>query len=357
MVYWDTLTGFGLRISQGGSKSFIVVYGVNRKKNTIGRYPIISLSEARIEAKRILAEHVLGKHKYDPISYEDALERYLAQCGDKNSLNTVADYKRMLNSFKFRKTLLSDITQYEVFSRIEGLRGHPYAQNYHFSTIATFFRWAVIHQLLERSPIEGIPKPNKVLSRDHVLTVDELKAVYQHALGYEHLYGNVVALCLLTGQRKGEIASLQWDWIDSKEKTITLPAKAVKSSRLHTFPYGKLTTKILKTIPQDSEFLFPASRQMSERTTVFNGWSKAKKAFDKDLEGVNPWRLHDLRRSFATVLASKDTNIHVIERLLNHVTGSVSGVAGIYNRYSYLDEMRVAIASYEKVLSSTTPIG
>ena len=107
-------------------------------------------------------------------------------------------------------------------------------------------------------------------------------------------------------------------------------------------------------IPHLSDFLFPASRDTArgKPTTIFNGWGKAKAEFDKKC-GVD-FRLHDLRRTFATNLAALGTPVQVTEKLLNHVTGTISGVAAIYNRYSYLDEMRAAVTAWEAKLQTLT---
>ena len=116
------------------------------------------------------------------------------------------------------------------------------------------------------------------------------------------------------------------------------------------FPIAALATSILASaLPKDgSTRLFPA-RGKSE--TPFNGWSKGKVALDKRAN-IAPWTLHDLRRTFATDLAALGTPPHVTEKLLNHVSGTVSGVAAIYNRHAYMDEMRAAIDAWEKRLSA-----
>ena len=109
--------------------------------------------------------------------------------------------------------------------------------------------------------------------------------------------------------------------------------------------------QIISNLPEMGEYVFPASRIRNNTTTTFNGWSKAKSAFDKTLTDVEPWTLHDLRRTFSSSLAALATPIHVTEKLLNHVSGSISGVAAIYNRHSYIDEMREALSTYEDFLS------
>ncbi len=122
-TYWDTsLKGFGCRTSQGGTRSFVLMYGANRKLTTIGRYPNISLSEARKEAKRILAQHTLGKHRPITISFEAAQERFLEDCKAKNRPRTVSDYERLLTRhFRLGKVHLEDVTQHELMRRINKL--------------------------------------------------------------------------------------------------------------------------------------------------------------------------------------------------------------------------------------------
>ena len=105
--------------------------------------------------------------------------------------------------------------------------------------------------------------------------------------------------------------------------------------------------------PRESRYLFPASRgtwRAGKATSFFNAWGKNKVALDV-ASGITDWTLHDLRRTFATNLAALGTPIHVTEKLLNHVSGTLSGVAAVYNRHAYIDEMRTAIEAWEKRLS------
>ena len=104
---------------------------------------------------------------------------------------------------------------------------------------------------------------------------------------------------------------------------------------------------------ETENYLFPAIRShvRGKPTTTFNGWSKAKRDFDATLENVGPFTLHDLRRTFSSTLAAFGTPIHVTEKILNHTTGTLSGVAAIYNRHTYMDEMREAITKFERYIS------
>jgi integrase len=356
VTYHDkSLPGFGLRLSQGGTRVYTLMYGADRRRVTIGKVGVISLRDARSEAKRILAEHTLGKGRPTEITFSDAVESFLEASRQRNRPKTVREYQRLLNKhFRFAKVLLENVTQAEVMRRINRLKNTPREQNYAFVVARVFFRWTVKNRYIDRSPIDGLSLPAVTHSRERVLSPAELGAVYSHALAFPYPFGPIVALCILTGQRRGEIAVLQWDWIDRKDQTITLPATATKNKRTHTFPYGVMASEIIEGLPELAHHLFPATRShvRGKPTTVFNGWSKAKQAFDMELEGVQPFTLHDLRRTFSSTLASLRVPIYVTEKLLNHSSGPISGVAAIYNRHSYLDEMREALVTYENHLAS-----
>ena len=168
-------------------------------------------------------------------------------------------------------------------------------------------------------------------------------------------FGFIVMLLILTGQRRGEIAALKWSYINVDDRTITLPAEATKNRRQHTFPFGQGVADILEGMPQLGDYLFPASREhvRGKPTTVFNGWPKAKAQLDAKLENVEPWTLHDLRRTFSTGLAALGIAQVVVEKLLNHVSGgALSPIAQVYNRHSYMAEMRAAIEAWEDKLAT-----
>jgi integrase len=189
--------------------------------------------------------------------------------------------------------------------------------------------------------------PTKHRTRDYVLSETELLSVWQAAKALGYPFGSVVQLLILTGQRRGEIAALRWGWVGPDKRRITFPAAVTKNGREHVIPYGEHVAKLLDTIPNHGDLLFPARG----KDTPLNGWSKCKRALDK-ASGVDHWTLHDLRRTFATNLAALNVPPHVTERLLNHASGTISGVAAIYNRHAYMDEMREALAKWDAFLIS-----
>lgn len=348
-TYWDEATsGFGVRASQGGSKSFVVVHGVNRQRETLGRYPTITLKQARHQAKKLLAEITLGVRQNRAISYKDARDLFLEGCEAKNKKNTIDYYRKRLDAhFRFGRKRLDEITRIDIQSRICKINTSASEQNHAFVVIRTLLNWALREQYIDQSPIASMKPPTKPQARDHVLAYQELIQVYNASLEHPYPFGQIVSLLVLTGMRRNEVASIRRDWINRSEQTITIPADTTKNKRVLSQPYGDLVAAVLETTPEMGPYLFPSR---SETGTIFNGWGKSKERFDAPLEGVEPYTLHDLRRTFATAHAKIGTPIHVTEKLLNHVSGTISGVAAIYNRHSYMDEMREAVSKYDAYL-------
>ena len=126
--------------------------------------------------------------------------------------------------------------------------------------------------------------------------------------------------------------------------TITFPASITKNKRVHVVPFGNRAEYLLRR-GHGEGLLFPARDTDGKRP--FDGWSKCKPKLDEIL-GISPWTLHDLRRTFATNLAGLGVSVHVTEKLLNHVSGTMGGIVGVYQRYDFMLEMREAIEKWER---------
>ncbi len=241
VTIWDaSLKNFGLRVSAKGTKTFVVLVASGRRR-AIGRFPTITLSEARTEAKRILAEKTLGSLRTKSSRFEDVYERYASAHLDvNNKASSAAETKRLLTSNflpKLRFKRLDEIETSDVMSIVDALS--PSSGNHAFAAIRGFFRWAVSRKHMKHSPLEGLRLPNETPSRDRVLTDEELSRVWTAA---EEMgsFGTIVRLLIHTGQRRGEIAALQAEWISVDR--ITLPSWLTKNGREHTFPIGKTGT-------------------------------------------------------------------------------------------------------------------
>jgi integrase len=351
-IYFDdTLSGFGVRVSQGGAKAFTLTFGSGRERVTIGRYPIISLADARVEAKRMLAEQTLGKNRLRRLSYEEALDLFVStHCAKKNRPSTAKETERVLRGYfpALAKKALEDITTHHITDVTDKLieNGRESMAAHAYTAIRSFLRWCVRRRYLSRNPIEGLEAPVKPVSRERVLSGGELGEVVAAAqqLG---VFGKFTLMLIYTGQRRGEIAALDASWIDREQQLIALPRQITKNNRNHCLPYGDAVADILETLPREG-LLFGARGS----ALPISGFSKGKKALDNKCRITEPWTLHDLRRTFATGLQRLGVRLEVTEALLNHVSGTRSGIVGVYQRHNYLEEMRTAIVLWESHIDS-----
>ena len=178
VTYWDDATpGFGLRCSTK-SKSFVVMYGEKRRLKKLGRYPDFTLSDARKEARRFLAEadDLPEASGPAPIPFEEAKRRFLAHCVGRNKERTVKDYTRLLNRHFELSNDLHEVTRAQIMKVISSLSRTPSEQSHAYVAIRTMMNWCVEAGLIEMSPVPRIRQ--KTTSRDRVLSDEELAVVY-----------------------------------------------------------------------------------------------------------------------------------------------------------------------------------
>lgn len=338
------LKGFACRVSQGGTKTFVLIVGLERQFITVGRYPAVTLAEARAVAKNILAERQLGRYQPPREIFGPTLDLYDQQHVAKLAPRTQQEQRRLWKRYltHLRPKKLADITTKSI-TDITDKAAPSEAEHLHRACTA-FFRWCVRRRLLQHSPLEGLELPHKSKPRERVLSDDELRAVWHAADKYDGYFGVILKLLILTGQRRGEIAALQRDWISFTPSNICIPSSHTKNGKAHTFPVGTYAASLVSAaMAITSDLLFPARW----KNTPFNGFSKSKEQLDK-LAQIEPWTLHDLRRTYATNLQRLGIRLEVIEALLNHISGTRAGVAGIYQRHHWWDEMVEAVHIYEK---------
>ncbi len=296
--YWDDATpGFGVRCS-AKSKAFIVMFGKERRLVTLGKYPAMSLRAARQEAKLLLATKPKRKNLNGAC---EAISVFLDEAGGRLRHNTLREYKRHLE--KAPDKALADIVRHDI----------DLADAQAIKTWKAFFNWCMRNEITDRNPFQHIPVVFGQRSR--VLTNDELKQVWHYKYPP---YSDYLKLQILTGQRIG-----QWKQYSYTDDTIIFEAESMKGKREHVIPMTEAVSRLLPIQP-------------------FNGWSNAKKRLDRHVP-LEPWTIHDLRRTFSTNCAAIGVPLHVTERILDHRSGTISGVAAIYNRHTYLPEMREAL--------------
>jgi integrase len=333
VTLWDK--PLGCRVSRTGVKTFIVILHSGRRQK-IGRYGDITLAQARDAAQRLKAEKTLGRILPRPKSLADARKEYLAQLDVRKS--TRAYYERNLNRLKATK--LSDITSADIRRIVDKLSRSSREQA--LASFRAFFKWCRPH--LERSPCEGM-SVGKSTKRSRVLSNEELQSIWGATAERSH-FSTIVRLIILTGMRKSEVAGLKSDYV--KDDLCTLPEFLCKNKRENTFPLCILARSLIPSSRDSiSGLIFPA-RGNSARP--FSGWSKCKAALDAELKTAL-WQLRDLRRTYRTIHARIGTPPHIAERLICHIS-STSELEEIYDRHTYLPEMRDAVAKYEAYLTA-----
>jgi integrase len=348
ITVWDSSSPVGVRVSAGGTKTFIVLVG-SGKRQTIGKFGIISLAEARAEAKRILAEKTLGiaKPKSSSVSFATACNYFLDENYKGKRPRTKAEAKRLLTRHftpVFGKRPISEITDTDVGAVLSRLAKTPSEQLHAFRAIRTMLKWCTRppRRYIPHSPLEGYEPPGEDRKGTRVLSEAELAKVWKAATGH---YGGLFRLLILWGTRNGETARIQRSWIE--DNVLTIPGEVTKNKRAHAIPLLPLAKKVLSEQPE-GEFFFPGKSS----DTFFNdgSWGKLKVELDR-VSGVKNWQLRDIRRTFRSNLAKLKVPREIAEIMLNHVTGANrNDLDEIYDRYDYLDEKRDALAKWESRL-------
>ena len=296
-----SLPGFGIRCT-AKSKSFFVMYGEQRRLKTLGKWPELSLKDARQAAKQFL---VAPPEVRTGATFHEIRDRFLADCRARLRPTTVERYHYALKNIPNQKLdkVSPDI---EDPNQLKALK--------------VLFNWCIDRDIIDRNPF--IRRKVRFAVRDRLLTDDEIAAIWAVD---RRPFSDIVKLLILTGQRRNQIWRFDSSWTDGEE--LTFPSSVMKSGRPHTIP------------------LAGYRRFLPEKSFAFNSWSKSKRRLDK-ISGVSDWVLHDFRRYFSSTMARLGIPLHVTEHLIDH-RSQLSGVAAIYNRYDYLKEMRDALVAFE----------
>ena len=368
----DARTGSGLKGTRGGAKTYLVQYrlggrGVPTRRFTIGRHGSPwTPSAARSEAERLLTQIARGddprftqaerERAHTDLAFDRYVERYLQEHGEKRwrpkTLPTVASNLRRYVMPVLGTKPLPLITRQDLVAIFDALPpGKPALPRNVYAHASRVFSWAVERGDLDRSPFEGFKAVPPVPSRERVLSDQELRRVWEatESLGYP--FGPMIRLLLLTGQRREEVAALNWTELDRSAAEWVLPGLRSKNGKVHVVPLAVPAVDLLDALAGSTAW--PRSGLIFTTTgkSAASGHSRAKARLDAlmvadDRSTIAAWRVHDLRRTVATGLQRLGVRFEVTEAILNHVSGSRSGVAGVYQRHGWRDEKRTALASW-----------
>jgi integrase len=361
-LFWDdAVPGFGIRIRATGVRAWVFQYkagGYATRRLTIGRVGAIRAARARQIAGEYHAQVKLGRNP--SAEKRAAAERsrdtfgalarlYLERRGGDLRSNSLRSKTRALLKYAapLHSMEVDAVDQRAVahlLTKVESSSGAVTANRLR-ANMSAMYTWALKEGIVAGNPVGNTYKRQE-RPRDRVLSDEELALIWK-ALP-EGNYGDIVKLLILTGQRANEIARLKWSEIEGGQ--IVLPRERTKNDRAHTVPLGPTAISILKLrAPRlSTDFVFGGRRE-----AAFADWFQAKRALDTRLAEHNgaplaQWVIHDIRRSVATGMADIGIQPHIIEAVLNHVSGHKSGIAGVYNRANYAAEKAAALARWDK---------
>lgn len=352
----ELMPGLVLRISTSGTKTFCLHKRINGKMRrlTIGRFHIVSLADARKRVQQVLYEIETGRFEDRTgieIDTKPTLGDVIPDYIEKHAKVHNRDWKRKESLLAKFTTLhgkrIDEIRRADVVKACDAIhKSAPVSANRALAHLKHLMGWCVERGMIDASPIAGMKPLSKERSRERVLTDDELGALWAASGGEGYSFGDCMKLLMLSGQRRAEVAEMRWSELDLKKRLWTLPSQRAKNGKQHTVPITDAMLEVLRKTPRffDSDYVFTTTGK-----SPISGFGRVKDRLDKALpEGTEPWIIHDLRRTMSTNMAMLGVPQPVTEALLNHKTGVVSGVAAIYNVYSYADEKREALATWSE---------
>lgn len=376
LLFDRDMPGFGIRVGANGVKTFIAQYTAAGKKRRIalGAFGVLTVEEARKAARSVLGDAAKGADPFadrkarrneakaaaaaDAFTFGRLVDAWqAAREGDRRAAYLVIAGAAMRRHFAgWIDRPAGSIAVAEAVRQLDRIKADagPVAANRVLAYGRAACGWALKRQMLAGNPFAGIEAPSREKSRDRVLTSDELGAIWRATNQLAPSYSGWARVLLLTLARRDEVASMRWAELSSDMAIWTLPAARAKNGRAHVVHLAEAVRSILAVQPRvrDVEHVFAAA---SGRP--ISAFSAAKRKLDRvileerraaDPDAIPPaaWTIHDFRRAGVTALAGMGFAPHVCDRLLNHTTGAIQGVAAVYQRHEFLAERRSALDAW-----------
>jgi integrase len=362
-----------------------------QRRLTMGSYPALSLADARQAATQAQLQIRAGEDPVKATAKErrppDTLVNVAAQFvrvaleGRNRAPRTIEEVQRNLQNHVLSRWAdrdIASITRRDVIELLDvvmakgsvvrgadGSRTSPggrVAANRVLAAIRALFNFALDRGIIESTPAARVRRPGEETPRDRTLTANEITAIWGNAETLGYPLGRFFQLALITGQRRDEVAHMQWADLDLDARLWVLPAATTKARRSHVVPLAPLAVELLKAIPHKrfvtdgvtniSKWVLTTSGQVA-----IAGFNKAKPRLDRAItqsrDGIPlaGWTIHDMRRTVATEMARLGVSRFTIGRVLNHADRSVTG---IYDRHLYVAEKRQALEYWSSYLASLT---
>ncbi|WP_245269263.1 tyrosine-type recombinase/integrase [Rhodomicrobium udaipurense] len=372
------MAGFGAKATPSGACTYLVQYrvggrGTPTRRFTIGKHGALTPQQARDIAKEQQGEIKRGvdvaehrrerREKLSGLTFADAVERYLSVHArptrywkEKRARLCSPDTKSL------RSRPLALVTRAHVAAVIDAVEGRSTAAaRLLFADIRPILAWALDRAMVETNPMEGMRGPATSDARDRVLSDDELRAFWQAASEQSWPFENIFKLLLLTAQRREEVAGVRWAELDLDAASWTIARERCKNGKEHLVDLHPSAVALLDPLGEAMAARVVRARAWAAEgshdivftttgATPVSGFSKAKERIDRRMRELlgdrfKPWRTHDLRTA-ASGMAALGFQPHIIERVLNHVSGAQGGLVGVYQRHEYRDERRRAIMAW-----------
>lgn len=344
---------------------------------------VLSLSGARLlaqKARRALeqgadpAALLKGTARSKPREIEAAFKEFVRL--HVSSRNRASSAKESVRLFEkkvkphWQGRALDAIRRRDVIELLNFVKdeGTPVTANRVLALVRKFFNWCVEQEFLETSPANNVRQPSAETSRDRFLSDREIAAVWRASEAIAPPFRQLIRTMILTGQRRGEVASMLWSELSEDQQLWSMPKEKTKNGKRHIVPLTKVAAEVIFSVPKlagtpDYVFTTGGKAGTGELAPV-SGFSKIKARLDElvltqarfDLEAkgldpeqakpLPPWRLHDLRRTMATGMQKLKVELRVIEKVINHTSGSSSGIVGVYQVHEYEEERRVALEQW-----------
>jgi integrase len=360
----DGTTGLRLAVFPSGARSWIARYRRptgQTAKLTIGRYPAISLSAARIRAaearaavaggtdpgeakRRAKAEAAQAEAERHADSIELQVKQHLERQSKTLTQPTWLQARLALEGDALRAwhgRMVGEIRKRDVIALVEKIaekRG-PIAGNRAFGHLRRFFNVLVERDVIAASPCTGVRKPSVERSRDRVLNDTEIRSLWRACDAVGGPAAAAIKLLLLTGQRRSEVSHMAWNEIEGDTWTLT-KERTKNRKAAHVVPLSRQAQELIEQQPRIGDYVFTSGSK-----PVAN-FTRIKEEIDAIMKPDAPFVVHDLRRTVATNLQKLNVPIHVTEAVLNHRSGTVSGITAVYQVHDYADEKRAALAAW-----------
>lgn len=395
LFVWDegkgSVTGLGFKVTKAGGKTFVLQYRLRGtaqdRRIKIGKYGDWTVDLAREEARRLKREVDSGHDPIDQRQEKNRQREEAKRLSVDRAFNAVADtfleqYEggRKKNGAKrsagtvdgmrlalahFRETLgerrVDQISAEDIDKALDTIPAGQSAKRRNTAVYGVqFFNWLERKRLIDGNPFSLVEKPPVVKARERVLRDEELALVMRATRRLSYPFGPLYRLLILTGQRRDEVAGMEWQELDRDAREWRIPGKRTKNSREHIVPLSDAAiAEIEATLPADRDKAkgWPRKGLVFTVTgeTPVSGYSRAKRRLDKTIgeiaekEGgdqLEAWRIHDLRRTLATGFQRLGIRLEVTEAALNHVSGARAGIVGVYQRHEWGPEKREAFDAW-----------